>query len=288
MRDRIHGGLAELTAKRSGATCPIDPVKLCLKPTALSFSEPCNGDEPLDGLSVDVEMRKPPPPTTATHVTTWSGLTRSRRVRWALRRPGRCPDCAALDPPSRSDPCPGSCRPPSGRRRATPAECEWNTNRHRLGVVGLTGRLGGTSRMCQRRLRGQHRNRTVRSSGRAAVDGHFQGHCLRFRHNGAWRRAARGNRRRVRLTATLSCMSNVASGRRLIFAMLMLIVCDVVGGFLAVISGINTWGEAWGFDSKFTVPLPVGARNWSWPGWRHETPGLRSDWSRPSSSVRSA
>jgi hypothetical protein len=51
----------------------------------------------------------------------------------------------------------------------------------------------------------------------------------------------------------------MASGRRLIVAMLVLIVCDVIGGFLAVSSGVNTWGEAWGFNTKFTVPLPVGA-----------------------------
>ena len=41
--------------------------------------------------------------------------------------------------------------------------------------------------------------------------------------------------------------------------MLVLFVCDVIGGFLAVASGVNTWGEAWGFNTKFTVPLPVGA-----------------------------
>jgi uncharacterized membrane protein YdjX (TVP38/TMEM64 family) len=51
----------------------------------------------------------------------------------------------------------------------------------------------------------------------------------------------------------------MASGRRLILAMLVLIVCDVIGGFLAVASGVNTWGEAWGFNTNFTVPLPVGA-----------------------------
>ena len=39
----------------------------------------------------------------------------------------------------------------------------------------------------------------------------------------------------------------------------MLLACDVIGGFLAVATGINTWGEAWGFDTTFTVPLPVGA-----------------------------
>jgi hypothetical protein len=51
----------------------------------------------------------------------------------------------------------------------------------------------------------------------------------------------------------------MASGRRLIVAALVLLVCDVIGGFLAVASGVNTWSEAWGFDTKFTVPLPVGA-----------------------------
>src|SRR4051794_16094024 len=54
-------------------------------------------------------------------------------------------------------------------------------------------------------------------------------------------------------------MSSMSSGRRLIVATLVLIVCDVIGGFLAVSSGVNTWGEAWGFNTKFTVPLPVGA-----------------------------
>lgn len=41
--------------------------------------------------------------------------------------------------------------------------------------------------------------------------------------------------------------------------MVVLFVCDVIGGFLAVVSGIATWREAWGFDTTFTVPLPVGA-----------------------------
>jgi hypothetical protein len=54
-------------------------------------------------------------------------------------------------------------------------------------------------------------------------------------------------------------MPPMASGRRLIVAMVVLFVCDVIGGFLAVASGVATWGEAWGFDTKFTVPLPVAA-----------------------------
>jgi type IV secretory pathway VirB2 component (pilin) len=40
--------------------------------------------------------------------------------------------------------------------------------------------------------------------------------------------------------------------------MLTLLVCDVIGGFIAVASGVDTWGHAWGFDTESTVPLPVG------------------------------
>ena len=54
-------------------------------------------------------------------------------------------------------------------------------------------------------------------------------------------------------------MPSVASGRALIFSMLVLVVCDVIGGFLAVASGADTWDEAWGFNTDSTVPLPVGA-----------------------------
>jgi hypothetical protein len=50
----------------------------------------------------------------------------------------------------------------------------------------------------------------------------------------------------------------MASGGRLVVAALVLLVCDAIGGFLAVASGVNTWSEAWGFDTSFTVPLPVG------------------------------
>ena len=53
-------------------------------------------------------------------------------------------------------------------------------------------------------------------------------------------------------------MPSVASGRALILSMLVLVVCDVIGGFLAVASGADTWNEAWGFDTEFTVPLPIG------------------------------
>ena len=41
--------------------------------------------------------------------------------------------------------------------------------------------------------------------------------------------------------------------------MLVLVVCDVIGGFLALAAGADTWDEAWGFNTDSTVPLPVGA-----------------------------
>ena len=53
-------------------------------------------------------------------------------------------------------------------------------------------------------------------------------------------------------------MPSVVSGRALILSMLVLLVCDVIGGFLAVASGADTWDEAWGFDTESTVPPPVG------------------------------
>jgi hypothetical protein len=40
--------------------------------------------------------------------------------------------------------------------------------------------------------------------------------------------------------------------------MLGLLVCDVIGGFVALASGADTWNEAWGFDTEHTVPLPIG------------------------------
>jgi hypothetical protein len=51
----------------------------------------------------------------------------------------------------------------------------------------------------------------------------------------------------------------MASGRRLLVSTLVLFGCDVIGGLLAVVSDVATWREAWGFDSAYTVPLPIGA-----------------------------
>ena len=54
-------------------------------------------------------------------------------------------------------------------------------------------------------------------------------------------------------------MRSVASGQALVLFMLLLLVCDVIGGFVAVASGVDTWDEAWGFGTESTVPLPIGA-----------------------------
>src|SRR3954471_12868385 len=56
----------------------------------------------------------------------------------------------------------------------------------------------------------------------------------------------------------LRTMPSVASGRALLLSMLVLLVCDVIGGFLALATGADSWDEAWGFNTRSTVPLPVG------------------------------
>jgi hypothetical protein len=40
--------------------------------------------------------------------------------------------------------------------------------------------------------------------------------------------------------------------------MLVLLVLDVIGGFVALAAGAKDWNEAWGFETDSTVPLPVG------------------------------
>ena len=45
----------------------------------------------------------------------------------------------------------------------------------------------------------------------------------------------------------------------LLLATLVLFACDVIGGFVALDSGADTWNEAWGFETEHTVPLPVAA-----------------------------
>jgi hypothetical protein len=47
------------------------------------------------------------------------------------------------------------------------------------------------------------------------------------------------------------------SGRPVLLGTVALIVIDVVGGVLAVSSGVNTWGEAWGSRALLAAPLPM-------------------------------
>lgn len=47
------------------------------------------------------------------------------------------------------------------------------------------------------------------------------------------------------------------SATRLVTAQLTLLGIDVGGGVLAVASGVNTWGEAWGTAALLAAPLPM-------------------------------
>jgi hypothetical protein len=52
-------------------------------------------------------------------------------------------------------------------------------------------------------------------------------------------------------------MRGMTSARRLVFAMGVLLVVDLVGGLLAVGSDANTWGEAWSGDALLAAPAPM-------------------------------
>jgi len=52
-------------------------------------------------------------------------------------------------------------------------------------------------------------------------------------------------------------MAPTRSGHTILLATVVLIVIDVVGGVLAVSSGVNTWGEAWGSQALLAAPLPM-------------------------------
>ena len=60
----------------------------------------------------------------------------------------------------------------------------------------------------------------------------------------------------------LTATTRVApTSRRLRAAMGCLLLTDLAGGLLAVASGLNTWGEAWGARALLAAPLPmIGAQ----------------------------
>ncbi len=44
---------------------------------------------------------------------------------------------------------------------------------------------------------------------------------------------------------------------RLVVAMSVLVVTDLVGGLIAVAAGVNTWAEAWWSEALLAAPLPM-------------------------------
>jgi hypothetical protein len=52
-------------------------------------------------------------------------------------------------------------------------------------------------------------------------------------------------------------VSATRSARRLVIAMSALVVTDLVGGLIAVASGVNTWAEAWGSKALLAAPVPM-------------------------------
>ena len=52
-------------------------------------------------------------------------------------------------------------------------------------------------------------------------------------------------------------MASPALGRPVLLGTVALIVIDIIGGILAVWSGVNTWGEAWGSRALLAAPLPM-------------------------------
>ncbi len=72
-----------------------------------------------------------------------------------------------------------------------------------------------------------------------------------------WSMADQPGQETSRALARIQSTPWVASGRALLVSMLGLLVCDVIGGFVGVASGAETWGTAWSFDTRSTVPLPM-------------------------------
>jgi hypothetical protein len=52
-------------------------------------------------------------------------------------------------------------------------------------------------------------------------------------------------------------MAGMTSARRLVLAMGVLVVVDLVGGLLAFGSDVNTWAEAWSGDALLAAPWPM-------------------------------
>jgi hypothetical protein len=49
------------------------------------------------------------------------------------------------------------------------------------------------------------------------------------------------------------------TARQLVLGLAVLVTVDLVGGLLAVASGVNTWVEAWSGDALLAAPVPMVA-----------------------------
>jgi hypothetical protein len=56
---------------------------------------------------------------------------------------------------------------------------------------------------------------------------------------------------------TATSAARAGTVRPLRLAMAGLVLTDLVGGLLAVGSGVNTWGEAWGPEALLAAPVPM-------------------------------
>ncbi len=52
-------------------------------------------------------------------------------------------------------------------------------------------------------------------------------------------------------------MARMTGARRLVVAMGVLVIVDVIGGLLAVGADVNTWAEAWSGEALLAAPWPM-------------------------------
>lgn len=61
----------------------------------------------------------------------------------------------------------------------------------------------------------------------------------------------------VRPRVSPAAAAGTGSRRRLVAALCLVVVADLVGGLLAVAADVNTWTEAWGGSALLAAPLPM-------------------------------
>ena len=59
------------------------------------------------------------------------------------------------------------------------------------------------------------------------------------------------------MTSTIASPATLRTAPPLAVALAGLVLADLVGGLLAVESGVNTWAEAWGSAALLAAPLPM-------------------------------